>query len=296
VRARLFSAGGTGGPELPVNSHLPGDQQFPSVARAPAGSFLVAWHGVGPAGLLGVWFRRFDAAGVPQGVETYVDDGQYVDVARDPATGSYVLAWERHNGTDFDIRAHRYDSLGNPLGGIIEVNSSTLGDQRVPKVDVASDGSFAVVYEGEGQGDAEGVLGQRFDATGGPIGTEFWVNQTTSLAQWGAAVEHDAARGFLVLWTSEQPGGDFRILSAYFSPIGTRVTAGDYPLTASLAAGHSQYGRPDLCRYDSSRFRAVFAEFAPAAGAEIYSQRLVFALFADGFETATTAAWSSTTP
>ena len=59
------------GPELPVNTFIPGNQQAPAVATDASGGFVVVWqsgsfYGSGPAqdgSLSGVFGRRFVPAG-----------------------------------------------------------------------------------------------------------------------------------------------------------------------------------------------------------------------------------------
>src|SRR5262249_18828203 len=63
------------GPEIPVNTFLPGDQQSPGVSTDASGGFVVVWqsgssYGSGPAqdgSLSGVFGRRFGPSGTPLG-------------------------------------------------------------------------------------------------------------------------------------------------------------------------------------------------------------------------------------
>src|SRR3546814_15464156 len=56
-----------------VNSDRDRDQQRPAVARAPDGSFVVAWDSDGQDGsVAGVYARRYDAQGIPRGGEFLV--------------------------------------------------------------------------------------------------------------------------------------------------------------------------------------------------------------------------------
>src|SRR5262249_53016263 len=66
---------------------------------------------------------------------------------------------------------------------------------------------FVVVWSGTGQGDSQGVFGQRFDNSGVPAGTEFRVNTYTTDRQYLPAVAADPSGGFIVVWqSSNQPG------------------------------------------------------------------------------------------
>src|SRR5687767_9140249 len=51
------------GPEFRINVQTAGHQRQPSVGPAADGGFLVAWGGEGDGSGLGVFARRYDAAG-----------------------------------------------------------------------------------------------------------------------------------------------------------------------------------------------------------------------------------------
>jgi len=62
------------GPEIPVNTFLPGDQQFSAVSTDASGGFVVVWQSGGysatqDGSLAGVFGRRFDSSGTPLGGE-----------------------------------------------------------------------------------------------------------------------------------------------------------------------------------------------------------------------------------
>lgn len=294
IRARLFTAAGVGATEFSVNSHLPGNQGIPDIARSAGGSFVVVWFGIGPGGVDGVWLRRFDAGGTPQGVETLVAaGGGYPSVVLNPVTGGFVVAWESSNGTDLDIHARRFDAFGNPLGSVLDVNGSTAGNQQSASLATDADGDFVVLFEGPRSGDSYGVSGQLYSAVGAPVGEEFSVNAETDDFQLQAVATFDATGGFLVTWAHLILSEEARLHAAYFSPLAVRYDpANDYPLTSTLETDHSQFGA-DLCSDGERSFRAVFHEYgAGGTNSEIYSQRLFVGIFADGFESNDTTAWS----
>lgn len=81
---------------------------------------------------------------------------------------------------------------GNPLGPEFRVNTHTMGNQGGPyfeqqgRSSVASDSSsnFVVVWNSASQdGSGYGIFGQRYDASGAPLGPEFRVNTYTTSTQ-----------------------------------------------------------------------------------------------------------------
>ncbi len=245
----------------------------------------------------GIWLRRFDAAGTPLGIETLVEAGDtdWPDVAMDPATGAFVVAWERLDG-DYDIRARRYDAMGTPLAAAFDVNSSTIGDQRGPLVAVDLDGDFVINYSGNGQGDTQGVLGRLYDSDGVEVRTEFWVNATIGGYALGGAAAFASSGDFLVTWANQMPGEGFRAFAARFSPAGVRDGFSDFPLTLAVDLARSQ-GPGLFCADGPSTFRVPFSD-RPFSGIdeEFLTQRISLGLFADGFESADFSAWSGFAP
>ncbi len=300
AEANVFSSSGlVGKGTLALNSYTPGNQVGPDVAMNAAGNTVWAvWSGTGPGGIDGVWQRRFTNSGTPA-PEVLVEAGTSTSarIEMNPHTGTFVVAWEMHNGTDFDVHARRFDAAGSPLGSILVVNSSTAGDQRYPEVAMTADGGFVVVFSGNGQGDPDGVLGQIFNASGTPVGAEFWVNATVTGTQDRPRVASDESGGFLVTWNHAASPGWGRAYAAYFPPGGTRLGASDFPVTATL--GPSRVQLPTgLCHDDARGYRVGFAErdSLTANTSDVFSQRLIAGVFADGFSSGTKGGWSSSTP
>jgi len=97
------------------------------------------------------------------------------------------------------------DALGaTPLGSQFQVNTYTTSQQRYPSVAVDADGDFVVVWESEGSAgtdtDQLSIQGQRYDASGNVLGSEFQVNTYTSGAQWHPSVAADQDGDFMVVW------------------------------------------------------------------------------------------------
>jgi Ca2+-binding RTX toxin-like protein len=96
-----------------------------------------------------------------------------------------------------------------PVGDEFQVNTETAGNQRDPQIAALSDGGFVTVWESYGQdGDSDGVFGQRFDAVGNALGTEFLVNTETEYSQRDPAVAGLTDGGFVVAWESEEQDED----------------------------------------------------------------------------------------
>ncbi|WP_158283946.1 Ig-like domain-containing protein [Pseudomonas sp. OV226] len=164
------------------------------VAALADGGWVVTWNsttGTTSSGNTGIVQLRYNAAGEAQGtptsVNTTVAGEQREPVVTGLADGGWVVAWESENqdGSGSGIFQQRYAADGSKLGGEIQVNSFTAGNQghwggfsdwssyHSFAISDLKDGGWIVTWESTGQdGSAEGVYQQRFDATGNAVGGE----------------------------------------------------------------------------------------------------------------------------
>ncbi len=109
-------------------------------------------------------------------------------------------------------------------------NSYTTSHQQFPAVAADAAGNFVVVWASQGQEDPDfaGVFGQRFDASGAPVGSEFQVNSFTTQIQTKPALAMDDSGNFVVVWESNGQDG------AAFGIFGQRFDAGGVPQGAEF--------------------------------------------------------------
>ena len=218
VRFRVFRADGT-----PRTSELgvstpPWDQFGPRVAMQGNGRFVVVWTENVP-GHFRVLARRFDAAGKPLGAPfrltpTLLGNQRGPDVAIAP-NGSFVAAWESSHASESgrdapEIFARRFSAEGRPRGSEFQVNVTTRRDQIEPKVEMAANGDFVVVWLSYGgESSFYDVMIQRFAANGAAQGEELALDtgETFAASQVTPAVAMAPGGSFEVVCTDM--GGDF---------------------------------------------------------------------------------------
>ena len=216
---RYAASGAKRGGEFRVNGTSAGDQRYASVAVDADGDFVVAWTADGQDGSgTGVYARRYDDAGAPQGGEFRVNtftagNQQYGRVACDPA-GNFVVAWASagQDGAGRGVYAQRYTASGAKAGGEFRVSETTAGEQFAPTVAADAAGGFVVTWTGaepDGAANGFGVYGRAYDAAGEPRGGEFLANSTSAGNQVFSSVATDAAGNFVVAWESDQQDGSF---------------------------------------------------------------------------------------
>ena len=95
---------------------------------------------------------------------------------------------------------------GDPSGTEFRVNTYTNDDQGSPAIASDAAGNFVVVWDHSSQFGGM-VSGQRFDASGAPLGGEFLVGSATMGFFGPASVAYDPAGNFVVVWMSDTGGG-----------------------------------------------------------------------------------------
>jgi prepilin-type processing-associated H-X9-DG protein len=192
--------------EFMANTQTTGNQRRPAVASGTDDRFLVVWHGdAAQTGFFDIQAQLFDRVAAKVGPEFQVDQApagrvMYTPDVASGGDGHYIVVWADFNQTvtDSEIWMRRLDASGAPLAPAVQVNTYTTASQRLPRLAADSAGNFVVVWESVGQdGNGLGVFGQRFDASGAPVGGEFAVN-TVSAGDQDRAVVAMNDSGFAV--------------------------------------------------------------------------------------------------
>ena len=105
-----------------------------------------------------------------------------------------------------------------------QVNTYATDDQGNSAATALSDGGFVITWESKDQdGSGEGIFGQRYDASGSAVGSEFQVNTTTSNSQKDASVTSLSGGGFVVTWETHIAKGDDDVMGQLFDASGNKV-------------------------------------------------------------------------
>src|SRR5688500_7366281 len=102
---------------------------------------------------------------------------------------------------------------GQPLGSEFRVNTFTPDNQNRSDVAADSAGNLVVVWNSRGDQDGSGygIFGQRYAASGTPLGPEFRVNTYTTSFQTFASVASAASGDFVVVWSSIHDGSAYGV-------------------------------------------------------------------------------------
>jgi hypothetical protein len=213
------------------------------VASDADGDFVVTWDSRnqdgGIAGSYGVFAQRFASAGAALAqefqVNLYTPGEQFFQDVASAGGGAFVVVWQSYqDGSATGVRARRFDSAGAALGGELQVNGHTVGDQRRPAIDVADAGDFLVAYvDGARDGNLDGIFARRFDAAGSPVTADFRVNSYTLDYQRLPVATLGNDGGFVVAWqSSQQDGFGFGIFASLVPALPLIDIDGDGMVTA----------------------------------------------------------------
>ena len=113
-----------------------------------------------------------------------------------------------------------------PMSGEFQVNTTTAGEQRDPKIAPLGVGFVVVWTDYSGDGSGVRVAGQLFDATGQKVGGEIQVNTYTTGGQRDPVVASDGKGSFVVVWEdliTGQDGDKSGVFGQRFNSSGAKV-------------------------------------------------------------------------
>lgn len=215
IQQREFSADGKAlTAEQRVSEELQQLQFLPRVAWHPDGRRVVAWDGQAiVSSSFDVLRRRFNAAGEPlsevEAANQFTTSAQRRAEVVMAADGRYVVAWQSatQDGSDWGIFARCF-SLDGPAGDEFLVNQTTQGAQARPRMAMAPDGHFAVVWQdntGLSSFDYQRVMVRQFGPDCQPLGDELQVNEFDQHIQDLPEIGVDSEGNYVLVWQNFPP-------------------------------------------------------------------------------------------
>ncbi|MCP5120802.1 MAG: hypothetical protein GY953_59170 [bacterium] len=317
IHGRRFASDGTpAGDEFQVNDYTTDRQRQPAVAVGPAGDLVVLWEDLGfsspfdgrDGSSIGLFGRRFASDGTPLGdgfqVNSYTTYTQYLADVSVAVNGDFVVTWTHRDDSvpDWDIRAQRFAADATPLGGELQINSYTTGSQNRAAIAVHPDGAFVVAWTGDGPDSSNtAILARRHASSGAPLGGDFQVSSYILVSpNQPPSIGATTGGGFVVAWESfrfDGPDTSFASVQAQrHRADGSRV-GGEFLVNTFTT---SDQINPALATHAGGGFVIAWASDgssgSDADSLSVQGQRFHGLIFADGFESGDTTAWSSTLP
>ena len=215
-------------------------------------------------------------------VNTYTADSQSLPVLASNGSTSYFVIWQS-NEQDCDgqgIFGQKLNKYTSPVNPELQINTYTLGNQRVP--DISSDGTgYLAVWSSWAQdGDYWGIYGQIIDSAGLLYGPEFRVNTAVLNIQDYPAVASNTS-GYLVVWEHHTYDGDGSgVFGQLLDPAGTKIGSEiqintyttDNQLRPSLVSNGTNYLVVWHSESQDGSGFGVFAQILNNAGTKIGSE------------------------
>jgi hypothetical protein len=263
--------------DVQMNTITTGDQTGVRMTRLANGAGGIAvWETEGLDGSgKAVAMRRFDAHGVPLDKEFQVNSWTTADqynpaIAASPE-GGFIVTWASfgQDGDRSGVFAQRFDDQAQPVGTEFRVNTFTYNYQGDPAVASLKDGSggFVVVWRGYEEDIWRGahVLGQRFDSSGAPLGSEFQVEGKGDFTDQKMPVVASLPDGdFVVAWTDQNFLN--AVLAQRFDHTGTPRGKAEWVNATSDAATSV-----DMCTMDSGEFVVAWAGYYLSGYEPVYA-------------------------
>ena len=227
---RYDAAGNAVGSETAVNTTTIDGQTDPEVSALTNGGFVIVWESEAQdTDGRGVYARTFDADGTATSgevlVNTHVAGNQDTAMPVFLSGGGFVVVWESNgqDGSGNGVYFQRFDDNGVAQGSETQVNTTTSGNQSIPRVTATGDGGFIAVWHDDSSGHEE-VKAQRFDAVGASVGGELSVNTYTTGSQDDADVAALTGGNLVIVWESvDQDGSENGIYAQLIDSSGNPV-------------------------------------------------------------------------
>lgn len=226
-------AGGVVVPQFRVNDTILEEQHPAGIAMNANGQFVVVWTSGSIDGYQNaVYVKRFQANGAAVAPEALVHSNVIssdrigaVNAAID-GVGNFVVSWDYGDiySTEWtEVWARRYSANGSALGATFRVNTFTYGDQDGNRIAMNESGAFIIVWDGRTPEDTSkrAAYGQRYSASGTPIGGEFRISAPSGAIPEGLDVAMAPNGSFVVTWRGAVDGVLPQILARGYTSSGT---------------------------------------------------------------------------
>ncbi len=251
-----------------------GNKQFPSVAMAPDGSYIVVWEAEDDDSF-GIYGQKYSNENTPLGdrflINTFQQRTQQkpdIDIARD---GSFIVVWESLENS-WNIKGQRFNPDATPFGEELTLSQADgLAPDQNPAVSIGNNGSFVVAWERNDPASLDGneVYANRFESFEDLEGEIFQVNVTVGGDQFQPDVAISANNSFAISWVGEGSDGALGVHVRTYNNIGT--ANGEKTLTPENASFEI---KPNIEESPNGNFMVSWLSFLSGEDDGIYIQRI----------------------
>ncbi len=220
----------------------------PSADINSEGKFVISW-GQGTD----VYAQRFSADGTSRGSSTKVNTlSSGFGVVSIQESGDFFVAYQSNQPLFEGVWVRHYNDDGSDKASSTKVSSGRGANHSAPSITKDLKGNIIIVYEGTGDGDAQGVFARKYDSDRNALSAEFQINETTSGNQQMASIAMLDLGNYVVVWSGNGTDDANGVYARQFavansSPIADANAGSPYVITegASINLDGSSSSDPD---------------------------------------------------
>ena len=190
------------------------------------GKFVITWGKGNNA-----FYRTYDSDGVARINVTKANvngDVQYQAVAIQDS-GKFIIADLSFGSLSRGVWVAIYSDDGNQ----IDDHKVTIGNSHTtPSIAKDSDGNFIIVYQGNGDGDGNGIFAQKYDSNLNKVNSEILINDSTTGNQHLASIAMLDLDNYIVVWSGKGVGDSNGVFTRQFG-----TSPPNSPPSADASAG-----------------------------------------------------------
>ena len=204
-------------------------------------------------------------------VNSRTTNDQFEVASASSSGGRSVVVWtDRFSSTDTDIKAQRYDSSGNKIGGELVINNSSGTLDGQPAVAMDSFGDFVVTWTRSFSGGDKDVLAARFNSSGT---NRAGANRTISVAssskpEYEPKVAVNSGGDFVVSYTLDFTASDQDVVAKMYRDSGSFVRTIDV-----ASSGSEDERRSSVSRAPDGRFAIAYQTDLSSSDSDIKLKR-----------------------
>jgi hypothetical protein len=184
------------GGNLRIDQSTGSEYEYDPRVSMNVSNFVVTWWNYRGS----IYKRRFLNDGTPVSGQAKVNEfdataNQYNPAIDMNSVGNVVVTWQDHRNPD-GIYFQRLNALGDTLGGNLRIDYGYN-----PDVAVAEDSSFVITYDYLNH-----IYYQRFNSSGGPIGSPAVISDTTDNSRYHSVIDLDSDKNAVVVWFDNRSG------------------------------------------------------------------------------------------
>jgi len=130
------------------------------------------------------------------------------------------------------------------------VNSYTTNEQSYQSVAMSDDGSYVITWQGQGQGDTDGIYAQRYNSSGVAQGSEFKVNSYTTGIQSNPSIAMANDDSFIITWQGEGSGDSNGVFAKKYNADGS-VNLSEFKVNTYTTSNQTN---PAIAMTDDGKF------------------------------------------